>query len=780
MSSRKSPFDSVRSVIGQKRSRDEGPVDTIESYLERSGQSFTLEDLGELWPAEKELLQKCKFGNMFKAAPAFEAEWSEFEAFLDATGDEDTLYNAAEQMLGAPAEKPVDLNKLPPFAVSVLQWELHVARQQLGHDERWMPVTRDDWHSIRWARTCCRRELRRWRSVDVTNKAISLRAEFLRLLLTKGDLSLPAVPSLLIANAHIVGSLKLTGKIDISLGLFDCYVSGDIEIIDASLKTLNLGGTRVERLLGDRVEIAGRLFLRNGFRCEREIRLSGATISGGIEFFASTVAPVRGEGPSEESDCRLRLDSTMVGRDILFGERFFCVGSADLDGANISGDFYIRDSRIGSPKGMAISLIDATVSGATSIVGGSEIYGTVALSGSKLSRSVRFEGTFEVEEGGCIEAISAEIGSDFIITRSSQCFGDVTIDTATVRGDAVFLGEFYGSVVIRNTEVKRKLVLGSSGDSETYRFSGLVDCELSSASAFEFHSSWLTSKALFDLNNFKYETMACFDVENIEMAGARLLGSQYERQYFNPQPFEHLAGVMRRTGREDEARSFIRLKNKEQRRWSIRRNWHELKGHLTERPDVWKRLGFLNWMAYPAVALLAPVTAVLKYAFILLRALIFEKFLGSGFSRTPVVATYFLLLFLCGWVYEKAGEQAAIVPVNQMVLLDEDARRLCAGSREGADLQARINWTNCKAVVAGFNEFRPYWYSLDLMLQFGPLGQRRDWQPSQDSVLLPIPLTGEYEMSAAGVHTLVWMQSVLALGLYLLLAAMLTGIIKKE
>jgi hypothetical protein len=748
-----------------------------------------LDELYPLLPAEEELLYSCRLGNLYELPQAFAAEWTEFDAW-SVQGEPFELFDrAAQQILGATVDDPVNIEELPAIALKLLDWELRAALEQLGRDEQWRPQSSQDWDSVRWARICCRREMRRWRSVDVENQSTWIRAEFLRLLLIQSQPNIPTISTLSIANAHILGTLRLSGtRIDIPFSLFNCIVSGGVELFDAHLKTINLGGSFIDYLSGDRADISGRLFLRNGFRCNGAVKLSGATISGGVEFWDSTVAPRHRIMADEDADASINLNSAVVERDVLFGDRFFCASAIDLDGINVHGDFSIHNSVIVPGTRTAVALTDATVSGSVTIADSNQLDGAFNLSGSKITRGVRFDGIFETAKGACIVAECVEVGGDFAIRNTCLCIGGVSIDTATIGGDVHLGGAYFANerqpvLVVTNSEIKRKLILGSysySDEKDPYVFSGFVDCELSTASALEFHSSWLQSGAVFDLNNFKYDTISCFDVDDIDISGARLLRSQYRRPYFNPQPFEHLAGVMRRTGREDEARSFIRLKNKEQRRWAIRRNWQELKAHLTERPDVWKLLGALNWMAYPAVALLAPVTAVLKYFFILLRALIFEKFLGSGFSRTPVVATFFLLLFLCGWVYEKAGEQGAIVPVNQMVLLDEDARRLCAGPRQGAGLQDRINWTNCNAVVAGFNEFRPYWYSLDLMLQFGPLGQRRDWQPSQEPVQLPIPLTGEYELSATALHTLVWMQSVLALGLYLLLAAMLTGIIKKE
>ncbi len=157
----------------------------------------------------------------------------------------------------------------------------------------------------------------------------------------------------------------------------------------------------------------------------------------------------------------------------------------------------------------------------------------------------------------------------------------------------------------------------------------------------------------------------------------------------------------------------------------------------------------------------------------------YDALLGAGYAKSRPLIFFAILLGCGGWVYAQAADQGAIVPVSQTFLVNEQVRRSCAGPRQPAGLADKINWTKCAVSPHGMNTFQPYWYSLDLMLQFGPLGQRRDWEPASEAIGLVVPYYGHLPVGPSFLKTFSWLQSIVALGLYALLLGAITGLIKK-
>lgn len=160
--------------------------------------------------------------------------------------------------------------------------------------------------------------------------------------------------------------------------------------------------------------------------------------------------------------------------------------------------------------------------------------------------------------------------------------------------------------------------------------------------------------------------------------------------------------------------------------------------------------------------------------------LVYEIFLGSGFSKAPIIALYIAMLIGCGWVYEKGAEKGMFVPTDHGFISLPQVRKACAPDQDATDLSKAIDWYNCPGKVRDLNPFRPYVYSFDLMLQIGPLGQRRDWKPEANSFAMSIPYYGKIEMPARGLETLIAFQISISLILYAMLIAMATGMIKKD
>ena len=110
-----------------------------------------------------------------------------------------------------------------------------------------------------------------------------------------------------IVGAFIVGGINLEGcVVSHNLTLQRCYVDCDpsnpkdvgLNITEARTQTIDLGGTRVAGIRGQRLMMEGGLFLQDGFRSDGRVRISG-DISEVYRARAGSSAlssqPIRGE-----------------------------------------------------------------------------------------------------------------------------------------------------------------------------------------------------------------------------------------------------------------------------------------------------------------------------------------------------------------------------------------------------------------------------------------------------------------------------------------------------
>jgi hypothetical protein len=148
-------------------------------------------------------------------------------------------------------------------------------------------------------------------------------------------------------------------------------------------------------------------------------------------------------------------------------------------------------------------------------------------------------------------------------------------------------------------------------------------------------------------------------------------------------------------------------------------------------------------------------------------------------------------LWLAGSVvYGAAAEQGLMAPTNPIVFNDRVLRQACAA-----------NWTNCQLLPKEHTAFGPWFFSLDVLTPIVGFGLDRDWAPiysipcsddpkacapdfPQGSVLRLSPnritMLPAVVLPAGFLWTFYWAQIVLGWLLTALLAAVLSGIIKRD
>lgn len=168
-------------------------------------------------------------------------------------------------------------------------------------------------------------------------------AAFLRFLLLGGDENAAIhEQGVQVQGAWIEGTLDLEGAIlpnDIALN--NCWIEGDIKLIAARTRRIDLDGSRISNFVGDGVEIHGDLFLRNGFLAERGVQLTGAAITGDLDC--------NGGSFKKDEKAALRFNRANIDGNVFLNNKFAAEGEVCLVGAKIAGDMDCRGGTFNNP-----------------------------------------------------------------------------------------------------------------------------------------------------------------------------------------------------------------------------------------------------------------------------------------------------------------------------------------------------------------------------------------------------------------------------------------------
>ena len=208
-------------------------------------------------------------------------------------------------------------------------------------------------------------------------EARRLRPRFVRFLALGGDETAPVhEKGVQIAGGWIDGDMDCEGAVlPHDLILWQCRLDGDLILRSATMRTLNLGGTRLKGIEGDQLETTGGVFLREGFHASGEVCLLGARIGGNLECDGG-----RFENPEGVA---LACDGLETAGDVFLRDGFHASGEVRLLGARIGGDLDCNGGRFEKPKGVALQCDGAIITGAFFLGGGAHFDG-ISLSPAKI------------------------------------------------------------------------------------------------------------------------------------------------------------------------------------------------------------------------------------------------------------------------------------------------------------------------------------------------------------------------------------------------------------
>jgi len=205
-----------------------------------------------------------------------------------------------------------------------------------------------------------------------------IRADLIRWLCVDRDAASAVDPmGIQVHAARITGGLDLSFvPVPFRLLLVRCRLTDDTNLISADLPALNLAGSRVQSVTGDRTNVKGSVFLRDGFSAEGEVRLVGAQIRGDLDCRAGTFKNIGKEA--------LSADGARVEGAVFLSSGFSAEGEVRLIGTQIGGYLDCGAGTFKNPGRDALSAHRANVKGNALLNDGFSAEGDVRLTGAQI------------------------------------------------------------------------------------------------------------------------------------------------------------------------------------------------------------------------------------------------------------------------------------------------------------------------------------------------------------------------------------------------------------
>jgi len=668
-----------------------------------------------------------------------------------------------------------------------------------------------------------RYEREQWRWVDPEDQEVQVRASFLRFLALGGDEFAPVYERRLeLHGAYIDEDLDLSGcTIPQPLVFFRCHFARRTFFRDSVAKSLNLSSSYVQSIDAESAHIRGGVFLENGFRATGGVSFPNATIDEMLSCSGSLLRYDRGPAFNGRG-ARISGDVDMKGGFLGEGAVFFHAAKIGGD-LNCTGSTFRNRTKDGSSSSLDCS--NAEIAGNVLLRYDFWSEGTVYFPGARIGGALNCKkGTFlnqtddgtgralnfehaEINDGVYVsEGFSAEGQVRFCgakVKANFQCNGGRFENAAPAKPDGSVPWSPHAATAInlRVANIDGQLLLGPTPEDASARADVKGSLNLQGCHAHQIidhPSSWppgriKTSRrklpAFIYLDGFTYDRMSARG-DCDARARKRWLKRQPPAHLgvnFRPQPFEQLINVYREMGHDGQARKIAKFKERRRYRSLFIKLWHGWR----DRPKIfkWRVLSPLNTIAWPY----AIVARVLyrSVATIFLAAI--WAFVGFGTAYWygwGRLALFMIALWASGGLfYREIAVQGSFAPSNPIIYLNKDLEAKCSK-----------NWTKCPGAPPELPSFRPFTYSLDIMLPVLDLGQKYDWQPinrPDKPVIMVFPtLTWEpgYDLPSdvpnikieekplteGTVDKIVKAQTLLSWGALGLLIAMLSGLIKKD
>ncbi len=422
--------------------------------------------------------------------------------------------------------------------------------------------------------------------------------------LPNSSTSFLAIGTVQLTGARIAGQLNCSGgrfdnphgdalvadEAEISAGVFliktpgtaaGFHASGVVRLPGARIVgQLNCSGGRFDNpnsvaLVADAADIRGDVNLGNGLHAAGEVRLLNARIGGQL-----ICAGGRFENPASRA---LSADGTEVDGSVLLGgipgaARFHATGEVRLPGAQIAGLLNCAGGRFENPEGTALAADSAEIVG-TVLLGklngadGFHATGEVRLVNARISDQLDCAGgRFENPGKIALSADRVDIRRGARLASGFHATGEVRLPGARIGGQLICSGGRF-----EDPEGKA-LNLHEARLDELL----LCDIEIGTAGQINLHGTKVSLLAddpvalasqgiTLHLDGFVYERIASNSPQDVS---TRLQWLERQRPGYHPQPFDQLAAVFQRSGRDHEATRVL-IEKRRKRRETLQGWWRK-------------------------------------------------------------------------------------------------------------------------------------------------------------------------------------------------------------
>jgi len=406
---------------------------------------------------------------------------------------------------------------------------------------------------------------------------------------------------------------KSTGEVS----LLGARIGGNLECANKS-QFINPHGIS---FAGDLLKVEGNVFFSDDFRAQGEARLYGARIGGSLVCDGSQFINKTGRALNAK---RLEVKS-----DVLLRERFRAQGEVSFYGAMIGGDLDLQGSHLLNENALALNAVGVTVKGSVFLgrhsldldqfarssrqvvvfKGKSDVnfkaHGEVGLLHATIGGNLECDnGQFINPDGFAISAGAVYVKGNVYLNNGFKAEGEVSLHSATIGGNLEceysqfikskgYAINAYGlnvknSVLFRkDVKVKGKVNFHNAiieGDMYWTDIASTKDLQLNLQSArigrlVDNASSWPENGNLV-LGGLIYDEIS--DGSPLTVRDRIEWLHRQPTNTFYPQPYEQLASMLRKNGREDDAKEVLIEKNRDPALYSqmsfFQLWWHRIKG----------------------------------------------------------------------------------------------------------------------------------------------------------------------------------------------------------
>jgi len=325
-------------------------------------------------------------------------------------------------------------------------------------------------------------------------------------------------------NALSADGMTVEGGVFLDEGF---HATGEVRLPRTRiLGELRCRGARLENpnenaLSAAGMTVEGNVFLDEGFHAIGAVRLRGARIQGQLSCRGARL-----ENPNGDA---LVANRMTVGGSVFLDREFHATGAVRLPGARIQGQLSCRGARLENPNGDALVADRMTVGGSVFLDRGFHATGAVRLVGARVGGRLSCTGArLENSNGNALNADEMTVEGSVFLDQKFYAIGTVRLARARIQGALVC------------TEARFENPNGIALNLEHARLGVIEDDE----------GSW-PQRGRLRIDGLEYEGFA--GDQTPTDARRRLEWLRRQLPDFRPQPYDQLARVFRRMGREADA-----------------------------------------------------------------------------------------------------------------------------------------------------------------------------------------------------------------------------------